>query len=121
MSVNEIQSEIKARVGEKRRESAAIEQAAHEAGQLSSEIEGMNADLARMEKRHAAFAALGKKHLEVPNPFSGRHLGHIGVVELEPFRSVKSGEELAAETKLKIDHLRGEIARREAEIKRLLA
>jgi hypothetical protein len=43
----------------------------------------------------------------------------LGVIDWEPLRSKHTGSELAAGVQQNLDHLRGEIARREQQIKEL--
>jgi hypothetical protein len=86
--------------------------------QKAQEVGDLRKDLARWSQRHATFKALGDRHLEVPqkSPYPG-----YGVIEWEPLRSKHTGSELAAGVRGNIDHLQSEIARREQQIKELLA
>jgi hypothetical protein len=110
-------SEVEKALRERRQEAVELERKAEEAARLEQEVNDLRKDLARFYQRHASLAALGDKHLEVPqkSPYPG-----FGVIEWEPLRSKRTGRELAADVQVNIDHLEGEIASRQNAIKRLL-
>ena len=112
-------AELKEQVGERMQTVREWEEKAERAAALGAEVESLKRDVARFQKRHAAFAALGDERVELPHKSYDQRFNMF--IEWEPIRSKKTGRELAAEAKDGLDYLTGEIAEREQEIKRLLA
>jgi len=78
----------------------------------------MKVDLQRAEARHAAFAAHGDGHVEIPiKKYVAKYHAKI---EFQPLLSLLSGRELAAKVAEKITYLQARIAEAEQEIERLL-
>jgi DNA repair exonuclease SbcCD ATPase subunit len=91
--------------------------------QIEGQLTSLREDLARLENQRDVLASYGKRRIVVPNPHPGTlpELGRIHGFELEPFRSVKTGQELADEFQRdKINPVRDEIHRLEREAQTLL-
>lgn len=116
---NDVEMIVKEKVGQRRRELEAFQLDGQRAARLAAEVRGLRVDLAKEEDRLARLKAAGKSHLEIPNPASG-HYAHWGIVEFEPLRSVKTGNELAKAVQQQIAEIHNEIERREAAIAELL-
>ena len=72
-----------------------------------------------MEQQRDALAALGDRHIEIAQKSYDQQFGIE--VEWQPIRSVKTGNQLAAELDASIEPLRAELTRTEATVSRLLA
>ena len=110
---------LDAAIAERKAEGRKFEQNAEQARALSSKIEDMRKDLARLQKRHDAFTEIGDDHVE--SAFESYDQRFNTMIQWQPMRSILSGHQLAARVKVNLEHLRGEIAKSEAEIERLLA
>jgi DNA repair exonuclease SbcCD ATPase subunit len=92
--------------------------------QIEGQLTSLREELARLEDQRDVLASYGKRHIAVPNPHPGTlppELGRIDGFELEPFRSAKTGHELANEFQRdKINPVRDEIHGREREAQTLL-
>jgi hypothetical protein len=108
-------------IDERRAELKRLEESYDRAEQIEQAILDMRADLARAERKRDAFAAHGNKHIEVPHPVT-RHEALGLEFELEPFRSVLTGKQLAEQVQAgEIDPIAAELRRLEAERKSLLS
>jgi len=112
-------AELKEQVAKRKQQARESEAETERAAALGAEVESLRRDIARFEKRHAAFAALGDKRVELPHKSYDQRFNMF--IEWAPLLSKKTGRELAAEAKDGLDYLTAEIAEREREIEQLLA
>lgn len=99
---------------------AELEQAYVRVEQIEQQVADLRQDVARFAQKRDAFAAYGNKKIEVPNPHRSPDTGLT--FELEPFRSVLTGKQLADQVQRgEIDPLTSEIKKLEAEKHSLLA
>jgi hypothetical protein len=103
----------------RRQELREFEVKAEQARALGSTLEDMKADLQRYEKRQAAFAALGDRHVETPQSVYDQR--YHTTIQMEPARSKLTGRELAAGLEGDVKYLKAQIAATEKQIKELLA
>lgn len=105
-------------IDERRAELAQLEENYQQAERLQAALADLRLDLQRMEARRDAFAGHGGKRIEVPNPTSTRALGLE--FELEPFRSLETGKQLADRVEQDCAEIREQIKRHEQQITELL-
>jgi hypothetical protein len=106
-----------AKIAEHQGRAEQLRQNAEKARELEGAIRSMRIDLERLERRRDAYAAFGKGKIEIPNRHKDEAWPHV---ELEPFRSRLTGDELATGQQAEIDYLAAEIAKLEAEVEELL-
>jgi len=94
------------------------EQKAAEASTLRSENESLQMDVVRFESRVRALREIGKGHLERKQE---EYVSAYGVIQYQPLKSAKTGDELADEAQARLDELRTAIAEIERRIAELLA
>ena len=92
---------------------------AEKAAALTATVASMRQDVARLEKQHAKFMALGDGHVEVPAESFDARYGCV--IAWQPIRSLLTGKQLAAQVEKNLEHLRAEIIKADDEIDRLLA
>jgi hypothetical protein len=110
--------DVSATIARRREELQELEEAAEQAAQLKTRLDGLRDDLARLEARRDKFAAYGNRPIEIEQrSFDQRFHCEI---EWEPIRSRKSGKELAAEVEKTCAELRREISGMEKQIGKLV-
>jgi hypothetical protein len=117
--------EVKQRLLERRAElKEQLEVVLPKVEKLEGEIKGNRETIARLEQRRDILARYGNKRIEIPNPTpTGPALPELGqfyAIELEPFRSIKTGKQLAAEVQVQIDDLLRTVQDLEREAQELL-
>lgn len=95
-----------------------IEQKAAEASALRSAQEDLKLDIVRAEHRVRSLREIGKGHIERKQE---EYISAFGMIQYEPLRSAKTGNELADKQQVRLDELRAALEANEQQIKQLLA
>jgi len=95
-----------------------IEQKAAEASALRSAQEDLKLDIVRAEHRVRSLREIGKGHIERKQE---EYISAFGMIQYQPLKSVKTGNELADKQQVRLDELRAALAENERKIAELLA
>ena len=104
-------------LAERRAELARYEEATKRLQEIEGLIASHRADIARQEAKRDKLAEWGDEKIHIPLPMAD--VPGYGLLEVEPWRSLRTGAELAADVEAQAQHLRATIADLEAEAAQL--
>ncbi|MBA2294291.1 MAG: hypothetical protein H0W16_04075 [Actinobacteria bacterium] len=116
--MSNVQEQFDEQLAKRKAAAREIEQKAAEASVLRSAQEDLKLDVERAERRIRSLREIGKGHIERKQE---EYISAFGMIEYQPLKSAKTGNELADKQQVRLDGLRAALEANEQQIKQLLA